>query len=244
VQIGEPAIPGLVDVLKDGSSEVRRVATRALTRIGVAAVPRLLDTLRNLDEDVRMAAAGALAQIGEPAVPGLIDTLYDGDSDVRAAAARTLDEIGWHPTDVASKITYYIASGRWDDCVALGPIAIPNLLDVLSDQDCEVCEASAAALVQIGEPAVPGLLQALRDYYINRSYSYINQCYSPSCCILASVRALGQIGDATAVPDLIRALQDQNWKMHQAASKALERIGTPDALSAVQVWRRREQDKL
>ncbi len=49
----------------------------------------------------------------------------------------------------------------------------------------------------------------------------------------ACADALGWIGDAAAVPDLITALRDAHHSVRTAAQNALRRIGTPDALAAL-----------
>lgn len=50
----------------------------------------------------------------------------------------------------------------------------------------------------------------------------------------ACAEALGWIGDAAAVPDLITALRDEHHSVRTGAENALRRIGTPDALAALE----------
>lgn len=52
-----------------------------------------------------------------------------------------------------------------------------------------------------------------------------------------TARALGQIGGADAVPALIDALRERGQSVCQAAAEALERIGRPEALTAIKEWR-------
>ncbi|OYT69288.1 MAG: hypothetical protein CFK49_12415, partial [Armatimonadetes bacterium JP3_11] len=54
-------------------------------------------------------------------------------------------------------------------------------------------------------------IQALRDEWSN--------VRSVAC------EALGAIGDASAVPALIKALEDGDWRVRSAACGALERLG-------------------
>jgi hypothetical protein len=59
----------------------------------------------------------------------------------------------------------------------------------------------------------------------------------------ASVRdiaaeVLGQLGDVRAVSPLITVLTDPNWRVRNSAAEALERIGTPEALAALEEWRK------
>jgi HEAT repeat protein len=76
---------------------VRETAADALARIGPPALPALIDALRDRNPDVRNRAAQALARMGppaKPAVPELIVALHDSDWQVRRSAARALGQIG------------------------------------------------------------------------------------------------------------------------------------------------------
>jgi len=75
------------------------------------------------------------------------------------------------------------------------------------------------ALVKIGAPAVPALIQALGD-----SYSDVRR---------AACEALGRIGDPRAIPALIQALGDWNEGVRRAACWALGKIGDPQAIPAL-----------
>ena len=69
----------------------------SLSRIGQPAVPGLVRMLRHPDAERRVQAADILARIGpqaEEAVAGLIDALEDPDERVRKAVARALGQIG------------------------------------------------------------------------------------------------------------------------------------------------------
>lgn len=89
-----PQLPPLQMFMEWG---VRQTATDSLARIGLPAMPALIDALRDPSADVRDRAAQALARIGPPArqaVPSLIDALNDPDWRVRRSAARALGQIG------------------------------------------------------------------------------------------------------------------------------------------------------
>lgn len=75
----------------------QHAAADALGRIGPPAVPDLIQALRNRDPAVRKQAAEVLARMGsdaQPAVPDLIRLLDDEDESIRKEAARTLGRIG------------------------------------------------------------------------------------------------------------------------------------------------------
>jgi HEAT repeat protein len=92
--------------------------------------------------------------------------------------------------------------------------AVPVLLEALDD--AELRRAAAEALGQIGTPSVPGLLKrwAMR---MRR-------------CAAAAAAALGAIGDATAVPGLLAALDDADAEVRRAAVEALGEIGDAAAV--------------
>jgi hypothetical protein len=82
-RIGAPAVPALIQALREPSAQQRLRAARVLARIGPAAleaVPVLIERLEDADPLVRKAAARALGQIGPEAieaVPSLMRVLQD-----------------------------------------------------------------------------------------------------------------------------------------------------------------------
>ena len=67
----------LIEQLEYGDDEERMAAVSALTEIGELAIPALIEALGSLVWDACDGAAEALAEIGEPAVPVLIEALGD-----------------------------------------------------------------------------------------------------------------------------------------------------------------------
>jgi HEAT repeat protein len=138
-----PAIGALIDALADTNPEVRHKAAAALGEIGPeagAAVSALATALRDEDELVRRRAALALGELGleaVSAVPQLIRSLRDPSPSVRRWAAATLGEIS--PQEAA-----------------------PALVEALGEEDVRTRAVVAAALVKLGEGALPSLLEATR----------------------------------------------------------------------------------
>jgi HEAT repeat protein len=90
VQLGEPAIPFLVDALHD--IERWYTAVETLVRIGQPAVEPLIGVLNQASIDV--FAFEALYRIGEPAVPALLAALHHPSRNVRSWVISVLGEIG------------------------------------------------------------------------------------------------------------------------------------------------------
>ncbi len=75
------AIPALVELL--GSDETRWSAVRALGNMGAPAIPSLILLLKNSDADIRAAAAEALGHMGSTAVtsvPAITELLSHGEN--------------------------------------------------------------------------------------------------------------------------------------------------------------------
>ena len=216
-----PAVPALVDALRDPDLRIRWFAIETLALIGPeakAAVPKLIEALRSKDvaeagmlrglgtfmfrqmDDgpIRLIAAEALGRIGpeaKAAVPDLIAALDGPDSRVRCEAVRALGAIG---PDSAP--------------------AIPNLVRQLVRGQPELAaEWSKDALVGIGVAAVPPLLEVLRND-------------DPDVRVVA-IETLGKFG-AKAVPahsNLIAALNDPVPKVRMSAAQCLAEIEPEDA---------------
>lgn len=91
------AASALVAALEDDDDELRRAAIDALGQIGEGAVPALIEALRHSNANVRRGAAQSLESIGpdaQEAMKALDESLRDEDVAVRDAAASALRAIG------------------------------------------------------------------------------------------------------------------------------------------------------
>ncbi len=172
-----------------------------------------IDLLKDLDWVVRREAVITLGEMGDDrCVEPLARALRDGDWQVREAAVEALGQVGSPAVDALLKLLR-----DWDvrktAILALGKIRDERVLEPLVHQlrSDEFREDATKALVELGEPAVPRLVQALKD----KDESIRKQ----------AVLALGQIKDSSAVDPLIDMLADQDWFTRLTAAAALEAIG-------------------
>lgn len=100
IRVGEPAVPGLLEMMGSGDPRLRKTAATTLWGLGAkgkAAVPALADMLTDPDPALRLAAAMALDNMGPAAVdavPALIKALRDPEGEVRQWSAKALGHIG------------------------------------------------------------------------------------------------------------------------------------------------------
>ncbi len=180
-----------------------------------------IDLLRDPDWVVRREAAITLGEMGdERCVEPLAAALRDGDWQVREVAIEGIGQIGSPAVDVLLKLLR-----DWDvrksAIMALGKIRDERVLDPLMQQlrNDEFMEDATDALVNLGEPALPGLIKALKD--------------KEELVRKQAVIALGRIKSAEAIDPLIEMLQNKDWFTRLTAAAALEAIGDERGREAI-----------
>jgi HEAT repeat protein len=260
IHIGQPAIKPLVKTIESGDEALvtRWMAARTLVSIGEPAVEELIIALDHPAWDVRLRTAETLGQIGDPrAVKPLTRLLDDQVAYVRERAAETLGQIGdpravkplvsllddpdahvrMQSKDAIAKIgrpaikTLILELKRGNRLVrgnvaaALGQIADPQvvkpLVSLLGDPDRFIQNMAVVALVGLGEMSTKQLEAALSNKNL-----YVRQ---------NATKALGMIGDVTAVDYLIPKLTDQDPSIRAAAAEALGNIGDSRAFAALSI---------
>ncbi|HZM89544.1 MAG TPA: PQQ-binding-like beta-propeller repeat protein [Blastocatellia bacterium] len=176
-RIGPPAIPLLVDLLRDKRDYIRRGAVNELVDLvpdTEMIQPALSRALRDEDSLVAADAVRALGALGpraSPSVPALVKTLSHEDQYVRIYAAEALASIGPKASaatsDLARSLSDLIPGVRWAACEALANIgpaahsAVPQLIKALKDEFLYVRIFAAGALGSIG-PKAQTAREALR----------------------------------------------------------------------------------
>ncbi len=180
-----------------------------------------IDLLKDPDWVVRREAAITLGEMGdERCVEPLAAALRDGDWQVREVAIEGIGQIGSPAVDVLLKLLR-----DWDvrksAIIALGKIRDERVLDPLMQQlrNDEFMEDATDALVNLGEPALPGLIKALKD--------------KEELVRKQAVIALGRIKSPEAIDPLIEMLQNKDWFTRLTAAAALEAIGDERGREAI-----------
>jgi HEAT repeats len=162
---GSPAIPDLVWLMKNGSTNVAGTAAYVLGGIGEEAVPVLLDVLTNRPAYPLLGTDRVGTMIRRPLsngavlVPVLVPYLTNRDAKLRGNAATMLGSLRAAPgttvPGLVGLVTDRDKNVRYRAIVALGQFgadahpAIASLLPVLKDSDGAVRGAAEDALRQI-----------------------------------------------------------------------------------------------
>ena len=247
-----------ISALDDEDWGVREDAAFALGRLGdPRSVQPLIRALRDPDRAVREAATSALQALGEPAILSLGFCLQDTNLQVQESAACILATIATE--QVLDPLLSAALSPNWivrsSAAKALGRIqnsqAIETLSLLLQDKVPAVREEAGRAMQAIGDASVPKLLDSLHDpnWKIRlRSVEALallkpKEAVGPLMLLVLedpdtavrqdAVRALGQIGDARAIPLLLSSLALQTPSLKLPAIEALGQIRSSEAIPAL-----------
>lgn len=188
VTMGFKAIPALFEALKTSSGEARSLIIKSIVLIGPQtpeAVPILIEAIKK--SELSEAAAATLVKTGQPAVPALIKAAGDDSGGVRNLIVKSIVHIGPKTPD-----------------------AIPILIEAVKNP--ELSEAAVSLLVKTGQPAVPALLEAVKD--------------KDSQARTLMIKSIVLIGPKTteALPILINSLKDPLLCDH--AISAISKVGS------------------
>ncbi|HEX6898984.1 MAG TPA: PQQ-binding-like beta-propeller repeat protein [Thermoanaerobaculia bacterium] len=176
-QIGPPAIPLLVELLRHEQVSFRRFAADALIDLAPdteSIQPALRRALRDQDSMVAADAARALGALGKrasPSVRALVEALSHEEPHVRIYTAEALAAIGPKAAaatrDLARALGDPVPGVRWaagEALAGIGPAAqsaVPQLIAALKDEFLYVRICAAEALGSIG-PKAQAAREALR----------------------------------------------------------------------------------
>lgn len=257
VVCAEIAVPVLCEMLSAPIVEVRIRAAFSLCKFNsAAAIPTLLDVMQQADFGEQWDLEEALGMItSEAAVPLFLEGIEN--TEVRWTAARLLGKLGSRSAipKLFSLLEHDAHDVRISATAALGYLgleALPGLFKAIEDPIPDVRKTAAEALTNIGsEQAINALLKALEDTNdeVRSAVVWaIGYCGSEnnvprlikslskdrySGVRMNAARALGKIKSDTAVPALLKALEDSDYYDCESAVWALGEIGSDAAISAL-----------
>jgi HEAT repeat protein len=176
----------LLKELTSGDDTRAENSIPALVELGEEVIPSLLDLTHAADVDSRWWAVRALAASPHAQADDLIPLLADSSPEVRAAAALALCN---HPHESA----------------------VGTLISTLADTDSLTAGLAANALVLVGGPAVPDLLEIMEK--------------APTSVRILALRALSEIRDHRAIPIMMKCLGEESAILQYWAQEGLTRLG-------------------
>lgn len=226
VEMGERAVPYLLEKLTTQSAREKWTLIRILGKIGEPATLPVAERLGSEDKEETKLAIRILGEIKDTrAVEPLLQLISNQDYNVRSHVCESLGKIADTTAfnDVSARMKDSVEVVRKSAAVALGKIkdihAIPHLIRGLSDPHFSVRMTSAHSLVQMGEPAVKPLV------------SLLDHSVRPASDL--AIESLGKLKDKRAVPQLLKKLKDQNWATRAFAVEALGVMGDQRGIQAI-----------
>ncbi len=183
---------------------------------------RLIDRIQQVRGEYKPDTI-SLAQNAPRAVVQAVSALDSPNADDRRSALFSLAQMN-HPSAYSAlveAVQHPLRDVRIDAAFMLAKqtenkdfAAVPGLIEALNHEDNRIRSAAAEVLGEIGDPSsVPHLLQIInheRDGNIRWK----------------ATGSLSKMGE-DAVPGLVEALQDEDWKVRRSACEALWSMGEP-----------------
>ena len=218
------ATDSLLAALLSEDGELQKAAAEALSQIqDPRSLGPLITAFLNKEGQSRPAIAEALGHLKDKkATDVLVGALTDEDWHVREKAAQALDNIGWSPQAIGEQVSFAIAKQDWPKCIALGAPAVEPLLVIVQRREHGVAMEAAAALGALKEPrAAEPIAELLMDkeFYTRSVKREIAQ-------------SLAKLG-SPAIDPLVKALNDEDDDVRQAAAQALSLIKDPRVIDVL-----------
>ena len=161
-------------------------------------------------------AVPALIELGEEAFPALRELTHSSEADHRWWSLRVLAQSPQAQTewlvpflsDPAREVRQCAALGL---AIKPGESAVRPLVQALSDEDSMVSSLAVNALVKIGNPAVPALIDVVKS--------------APQSARIHALRALAEIRDHRAIPVMMKVMEEDSVLLQHWAKEGLDRLG-------------------
>jgi HEAT repeat protein len=244
-----PALEKLVAAFADEEPRVRWHAARAVGLIGEDArsvMPRLLQLLDDSDPLVVTQAAAAVARIREDDGREVIP---EADAALYGSAIEPLGRTAVHADPRARRASVRALRVLTPSLEALAPIVSRHL----ADADPTVVIGALRTLADMGDDAVPFLLEAMKDpkarYWAEVALAELGADAAPATAALSAAVGEGEVEDrlqamltlaaigdkaASAGPEIVKALQSGDSALQLPAAFALGRVkaeGADEALT-------------
>lgn len=221
----EDAIPLLVTHIQNPDIGVQEAADRALRKVGGPAVASaVIPLLRSEDAPVRNIAMDILREVGATDIDSLLQLLHDQDPDMRIFAA---DILGSSQSVMAvaplcgALLRDPEVNVRYQAAVSLGNLAFPEAATSLNKamEDEEWVQFS--------------VIEALIKIRAESSVSVLVKALDASSDLVSSIiiDALGEMGNITAVPLLIRRLEATSGPLRNKIVSSIVKILGEKSLS-------------
>ena len=219
------AVPALAEAVGTGAPPLKAAAATALGEMGASEAYDVLAKAAREDLPEACAALGALHASLTPsqtkeAAGTLLQAVASEDAELDRAACLGLAALGWRDALPALRARLDSPDAPvWvaEACARLGDgQALDKLAGHLDDDDADSRTAARAALVAVGELAIPVLRGSLTSD-------------SPDARMAAAI-ALAELHDQGAKDALLGRLSDESPAVIAAAADALARMRFPDAI--------------
>lgn len=234
----EAGVEAIAALLDDSRPEMRFSAIWTLSYLGAEHADRIAKALDDRDTEVRTLAMQCLGELGATASVDAIARALDDPSDsVRFAAAASLASLG----DARGAATLRASLSQPDRAfvaaVGLGDLADRDSLPALTKlakhrwRSPILKAAAARALVRLGEPAGAEVIRK-----IVRSWRIEARQYG--------VELVGELGLASLLPDLARALRKSRKAERPVYETTLEQLAPKSAEATALLASLRQTDHL
>jgi HEAT repeat protein len=243
-QNSKPALTALVAALADAEPRVRWHAARAIGLIGEDAISAFPDLLKLLDDADPIVVTQAAVAVGHIREDDGRETIPEADVAVYASAIEPLAKTAVH-SDARARRAALHALRRLSPSPA---VVAPLISRHLADADPSVVLAALHTVADLGDDAVPLLVEALKDpksrYWAEVALAEMGPeaaaAVEPLTAAAAegepeerlqAILALASIGEkaSSAAPVLVKAIESDDATVRLAAAFALGRTRSGEA---------------
>ena len=217
----------IVDYIKTSQRENKSLYIRIAGELKIKEALYLLeDILVSVsDPDILEASIAALGKIGDSSAASTVAKyLHTGDSRLQLAAVFALAELGGD--SAIKKLCESLSGNSAMDLVIIealaqiqDQLALEKLSELLSSQFVDLRNAAIDRLIEIGPKSIPVVCENLKS--------------GDSDTLIHSLNVLGNIGDITALPAILKVIYNnpENPNVRYAVYEAMERL--PSSRSAI-----------